>query len=68
MDYLEKFPPLEVGQCLPGDNIFELVKFSLPRKLQKELIFQRFESVTQGLTDLVEFCKQPETAEENFQS
>ena len=38
VESLEKFPPFGAGQHLPDDEILELVKLSLPRELQKELI------------------------------
>ena len=38
VDYLKKFPPFGASQHLLDDDILELVKFSLPREWQKELI------------------------------
>ena len=66
--YLKKFSPFGVGQRLPDDNIHEMVEFSLPKEWQKELIIQGFDSATQGLMELVEFCKRLETSEEIFQT
>ena len=66
--YLDKFPPFEEGQRLPEDESLELVEFSLLNYWQKELIIQVFDSETQGLTDLVNFCERLETAEEIFQT
>ena len=67
-DYLKKLPPFRVVQCLPEDKILELVYFSLLKECQKELIIQGFESATQGLTELVKFCEQLDTAEKHFQT
>ena len=64
VEYLEKFPPFRAGQCLPEDEILELVEFSLLKEWQKEVIIQGLYSTTQGLTELVKFCERLETAEE----
>ena len=66
--YLINFPPFGAVQRLPEDDILELVDFSLPKEWQKELIFKGFDSATQGLTKLVDFCDRLKTAEENFQT
>ena len=57
VDYLEKFPPFGSGQRLPEYEILELVELYLLKEWQKELIMQWFESTTQGLTDIVDFCE-----------
>ena len=62
--YLEKSPPFGEVQNLPEDKILKLVQFSIPKEWQKELIIQGFDSATQGLTDIVEFYKRLETAED----
>ena len=67
-EYFEPPPPFGAGQCLPEDEILELVELSLPKECQKELIIQGFESATQGLTELVDFCECLKTAEEIFQT
>ena len=64
VNYIKNFSPFRSGQRLPEYDILELVEFSLPKKWQKELIIQGFDSVTQGLTELVKFCERLETAEE----
>ena len=56
VDYLENLPPFGINQDLTEDDIFYLEEFSLPREFQKELIIQGFDSMTQGLTELVELC------------
>ena len=66
--YLDKFPPFDAGQRLPEDESLEMVEFSLLNEWQKELIIQVFDSETQGLTDLVNFCERLETSEEIFQT
>ena len=66
--YLKTFPPFEVGQRLPEDDILELVELSLLNEWQKELIIQVFDSETQGLTDIFKFCERLETTEEIFQT
>ena len=66
VEYLEKFLPFEVGQRPPEGKILKLVEFSLPKKWQKELIPQGFDSTTQGLMELVELFKHLETAEETI--
>ena len=68
VEYLENFPLFGAGQRLTDDKILELVVLSLPKEWQKELIIQGFESTTQGLTELVEFCKRLEIDEEIFQN
>ena len=67
VEYLEKFPPFGVVQCLFYDQILELVEFPIPREWQKELIIQRLDYATQGLTELVKLCERLKTSEENFQ-
>ena len=64
VEYLEKFPTFGEGQCLPDNEILKLVEFSLPREWKKELIIQGFDSATQSLTELVEFCKSLDNSEE----
>ena len=66
VEYLKKFPPFGAGQLLPEDDILELVEFSLPKECQKELTIQGFDSVTQSLVELVEFCERLKTTEEIF--
>ena len=56
VEYLENFPPFVSNQDLPEDKILYMAEFSLPREFQKELIIQGFDSMTQGLTELVELC------------
>ena len=68
VEYLDNFPPFRAGQRLPGDEILNLVKFSIPKEWKKELVIQDFDSATQGLTGLVEFCERLKTAEESFQT
>ena len=68
VEYLEKFPPFGTWQRPPYNKILDLVEFSLPKEWQKELIIQGFDSVTQGLTELVEFFERLDTAEEIFQT
>ena len=65
--YIDKFPPFGEGKYLPENKILELVKFSVLKERQKELIIQGFEAATQGLTELVEFCERLETSKEIFQ-
>ena len=65
--YLKKLLPLWAVQPLPKDEIFELVQFSIPKEWEKEIIIQGFDSKTQGLTELVNFCEHLKTAEEIFQ-
>ena len=67
VEYLKKFPSFGAGQRLPEDEILKLVEFSLPKEWKKELIIQGFDSATQGLTKIVEFCECLEKAEEIFQ-
>ena len=66
--YLEKSPPFGEVQHLLEDKILKLVEFSIPKEWQKELIFKGFDSATQGLTKLVDFCDRLKTAEEKFQT
>ena len=40
--------------------------FSLPKEWQKELIIKEFDSATQGITELIEFCGRLGTAKEIF--
>ena len=68
VEYLDKFPHFIARQHLPEDKILELVEFSLPKECQKELLIQGFDSTTQGLMELVNFCKRLKTAEEVFQT
>ena len=63
VNYLGKFPPFGAVQSLSEDEILDLVEFSLSNEWQKELIIQGFDSATQGLTNIVEFCKHLENAE-----
>ena len=49
IDYMNNFSSFGVGQRSPEDGILDLVEFSLPKELQKELIIQGFDSATQGL-------------------
>ena len=67
VDELYKFPPFGITQGLPDNEIINLVDFLLPKEWQKELIIQGFESMTQGLTELIKFCKHLETSGEYFQ-
>ena len=62
VEYFNNLSPFEAGQRLPEDDILELVKFSLPKEWQKELTIQRFESETQGLTEIFEFCERLKTS------
>ena len=64
VEYLEKFPPFGFGQGLSDNDILELVELSLPRDYQKELNIQEFDSATQRLTELGEFCERLENSEE----
>ena len=68
IEYLDSLPPSRQRQRLPENKILDMVEFSLPKECQKELIIQDFDSATQGLTDLIEFCDCLETAEEIFQT
>ena len=61
--YLENLPPFRARQCLPEEEIIELVEFSLIKEWQKNLTIQGFDSATQGLMYLVDFCECLETAE-----
>ena len=54
VEYLEKFPPFGIDQDAAS------------RECQKELIVQDFDSATQGLAEIAEFCKPLENAKENF--
>ena len=62
VEYFNNLSPFGAGQRLPEDDILELVKFSLPKEWQKELTIQRFESETQGLTEIFEFCERLKTS------
>ena len=68
MEYLKKFRSSGIGQGLPDEKILKLVELSVNREWQKEIIIKDFDSVNQGLTELVEFCERLETAERNFQT
>ena len=67
IEYLDKFPSFREGQRPPEENSLDLVELLIPKERKKELIIQGFESVTQSLTELVEFCERLKTAEERFQ-
>ena len=62
-EYLKKFPPFRAGKRLPEDDILKLVEFSPPKQWEKELIIQGFDSATQVLAEIVNFCERLETAE-----
>ena len=66
MEYLEKLPPFGENQVLPEDDIIKLVGFFMPSECQKELIIQGFDSTTQGLTEIFNFCERLETAKNVF--
>ena len=53
-----------IVQGLPDDYILDLVELFLLREWQKALTFQWFDSTTQGLTDIVEFCEPLDTSKE----
>ena len=66
VECLKNFPPFREVKRLPDDEILELAEFSLPKERKKELMIQGFDSATQGLTELINFCERPETAENFF--
>ena len=68
VEYLENFLPSGINQGLTEDDILDLVEFFLPRELHKELANQGFDSMTQGITELVKLCDILETSEEIFQA
>ena len=55
--YLDKLSTFGVVQRIPEDDILELVESSLLKEWKKGLIIQRFDSATQGLTEIVNFCE-----------
>ena len=57
IEYLKKFPTFGTNQGLPEYDILYLVDFLLPIEWQTELLIQRLDSATQGLTELIELCE-----------
>ena len=60
LKYLQKLPPLSLIRSYLN-MISPTQQFFLPRDNQKELRIQGFDSATQGLTEIVEFCAHLET-------
>ena len=54
--YFEHLPPFGKNQGLPDDKIIKLINFVLPCEWHKHLLIQGFNSVSNILNELVEFC------------
>ena len=68
MKYLEHFHPFRINHGLPENNTTEVVDFPLSLEYQRHIFHQKFDSTTKIQIDLIEFCKLPDTAEENIQN
>ena len=66
VDYLKNFLKFGRNQGLSEDEILELVGFVLSHVWQKQLLVQGFDTSTNILNYLIEFCKRLDTEEESF--
>lgn len=62
--YLDEFPPFEVGQSLPNDEIMEIAEYAVPVTWQRTMVIQGYDPMAHGQTvTFVEFCERIEFTE-----
>jgi hypothetical protein len=62
-DYLDAFPPFQVGQRLEEDVLLEILEFAIPGSWKKKMTEHGFVPTNHNQAEVIEFCERMEFAE-----
>ena len=62
VEYLEHLIPFGSNQGLQGDELIQIVQFSIPHKLKYQLLVQGYEATGKDLNGIVEFYETLDTS------
>ena len=62
-EYLKEFPPFQVDQQLPNDEVLEHAEFAIPNSWQKQMVLHGFNTISRTMDKFIQFCKRLEISE-----